>query len=45
MGYVDAAYAKAGTPLVLIVRGTPLPAEVTTLPFVPHRYVKTKVAT
>jgi aminomethyltransferase len=40
MGYVDAAFAKAGTPLALIVRGSALPAEVTALPFVPHRYVK-----
>jgi aminomethyltransferase len=40
MGYVDAAYAKAGTPLSLIVRGSVLPAEVIVLPFVPHRYVK-----
>lgn len=44
MGYVDAAFAKVGTPLSLIVRGSPLPAEVTALPFVPHRYVKTKAA-
>jgi aminomethyltransferase len=42
MGYVDAAYAKAGTPLSLIVRGSALPAEVASLPFVPHRYVKPK---
>ena len=40
MGYVDAALAKVGTPLNLIVRGTSLPAEVASLPFVPHRYVK-----
>ena len=40
MGYVDTAFAKVGTPLNLIVRGTALPAEVAALPFVPHRYVK-----
>ncbi len=40
MGYVDAAFAKVGTPLSLIVRGSPLPAEVAALPFVPHRYAK-----
>lgn len=40
MGYVDAALAKAGTALNLIVRGAALPAEVAPLPFVPHRYVK-----
>jgi len=40
MGYVDAAFAKVGTPLSLIVRGQPLPAEVAALPFAPHRYYK-----
>ncbi len=38
MGYVDAAHAKAGTPLKLIVRGKALDAEVVALPFVPHNY-------
>ena len=42
MGYVDAARAKPGTTINLIVRGAALPAEVVTLPFVPHRYVKAK---
>ncbi|MBX7199260.1 MAG: glycine cleavage system aminomethyltransferase GcvT [Rhodospirillaceae bacterium] len=42
MGYVDTALAKPGTKLNLIVRGAALPAEVVTLPFVPHRYVKSK---
>ena len=37
-GYVDASYAKAGTPLKLIVRGKALEAEVATLPFVPAKY-------
>ena len=37
-GYVDATYAKAGTPLKLIVRGKALEAEVATLPFVPAKY-------
>ncbi len=40
MGYVDAAYAKVGTKLNLIVRGQPLPGEVASLPFAPHRYFK-----
>jgi len=40
MGYVDTKFAKVGTPLTLIVRGQPLPAEVAALPFVPHRYFK-----
>jgi aminomethyltransferase len=37
-GYVAKAFAKAGTPLKLIVRGKALDAEVATLPFVPNRY-------
>lgn len=37
-GYVDTTYARAGTPLKLIVRGKALEAEVATLPFVPAKY-------
>ncbi|MDD3445064.1 MAG: glycine cleavage T C-terminal barrel domain-containing protein, partial [Zavarzinia sp.] len=40
MGYVPPEYATPGTKLDLIVRGKPLPAEVATLPFAPHRYAK-----
>jgi aminomethyltransferase len=40
MGYVAAAHAAPGTPLVLIVRGRPHPAEVAPTPFVPHRYAR-----
>jgi aminomethyltransferase len=40
MGYVDAAFAKPGTQVQLVVRGQLLPAEVVSLPFVPHRYFK-----
>jgi aminomethyltransferase len=40
MGYVTAAQAKSGTPVQLVVRGKPLPATVTYLPFVPHRYFR-----
>lgn len=40
MGYVEAALAKPGTALTLIVRGKELPAVVAPLPFVPHRYVR-----
>ena len=40
MGYVTSAHAKTGTKLQLVVRGKPLPAEVVTLPFAPHRYVR-----
>ena len=38
MGYVDAAHAADGTALSLLVRGSPRPARVSPLPFVPHRY-------
>ena len=37
-GYVETAFAKAGTPLKLIVRGKALDAEVAAMPFVPHKY-------
>ncbi len=40
MGYVDAAFAEAGTPLQLIVRGRALPAVVADMPFTPHRYFR-----
>jgi aminomethyltransferase len=38
MGYVETALAEPGTPVELVVRGKALPAVVTALPFVPHRY-------
>lgn len=38
MGYVEATATAPGTELTLIVRGKPLPARVTALPFVPRRY-------
>jgi aminomethyltransferase len=37
-GYVDASYAKIGTPVKLIVRGKALEAEVAAMPFVPAKY-------
>ncbi|WP_243404131.1 glycine cleavage system aminomethyltransferase GcvT [Zavarzinia aquatilis] len=40
MGYVPPDLAKPGTPIDLVVRGKPLPAEVVALPFTPHRYAK-----
>jgi aminomethyltransferase len=40
MGYVEAAYAKPGTIVQLVVRGTPRPAQVVAMPFVPNRYFK-----
>ena len=38
MGYVHSDHAKAGTPLQVMVRGKPVPAQVTRMPFVPHHY-------
>lgn len=40
MGYVATAFAEPGTRLQAIVRGKPVPMEVTTLPFVPTRYYR-----
>jgi len=40
MGYVETAFAAPDTPLLLIVRGKPLPARVRPLPLVPARYYR-----
>ena len=40
MGYVAGAAAEPGTALAIMVRDRAVPARVTRLPFVPHRYVK-----
>jgi glycine cleavage system H protein len=40
MGYVASAHAADGTPLTLMVRGKPQPAQVAPTPFVPHRYAR-----
>jgi aminomethyltransferase len=40
MAYVESDFAVPGTELNIIVRGTPLPARVTQMPFVPHRYFR-----
>lgn len=40
MGYVESAFAAPGTRIDLIVRGQARPAEITALPFVPHRYAR-----
>jgi aminomethyltransferase len=40
MGLVDARHAAVGTPLVLMVRGKPIDAEVAALPFVPARFFR-----
>ncbi len=42
MGYVRRDLSEPGTRLHLMVRGKPLPASVTPLPFVPHRYRSTR---
>ena len=38
MAYVQSGFARDGTELQALVRGTPRPAVVSPLPFVPHRY-------
>jgi aminomethyltransferase len=40
MGYVAPAHSTPGTPVMVLVRGTPRPAQVVPLPFVPHRYYR-----
>jgi aminomethyltransferase len=40
MAFVDPAYATLGTKLNAIVRGKPVPMEVTAMPFVPNRYFR-----
>ncbi len=40
MGYVNAAHAKTGNEIALMVRGKPQPARIVDLPFVPHRYLR-----
>ena len=38
MGYVETPSASPGTVINLIVRGTPMPAEIVKLPFIPNRF-------
>ena len=40
MGYVETEFATIGTEIDLIVRGTPRPAKIGALPYVPHNYYK-----
>lgn len=40
MGYVEAAFAAPGTAVEVMVRDQPRAAEITPMPFVPHRYVR-----
>ena len=42
MGYVQTPYAENGTVVDLVVRGTPRPARIVSIPFVPHRYHRPK---
>ena len=42
MAYIDAAHTAPGTALEIEVRGKRLPAAVTPMPFVPHRYYRGK---
>ena len=44
IGYIEAQCAAPGTEVDLIVRGQKRPAEVVALPFVPHRYHRSKKA-
>jgi aminomethyltransferase len=45
MGYAPPALAAPGTPIKVIVRGRPQAAEVTAMPFHPHRYARKPVTT
>ncbi|PTW62245.1 aminomethyltransferase [Breoghania corrubedonensis] len=40
MGYVETGHAEDGTPVKIIVRGRELPARVSSMPFVEHRYYR-----
>jgi aminomethyltransferase len=40
MGFVNPTFSAPGTALKVIVRGKPQAAEVVSMPFVPHRYVR-----
>jgi aminomethyltransferase len=40
LGFVPPDNAAPGTPLQVLVRGKPQKAEITVLPFMPHRYVR-----
>lgn len=41
MAYVGSAHAAPATPLQVLVRGRAQPAAAASLPFIPHRYVRT----
>ena len=42
MGYVDPASGDDGMAVDLLVRGEPRPARISPMPFVPHRYARSK---
>ena len=39
-GYVPASLSQSGTRLAVQIRGSAVPAQVVSLPFIPHRYVR-----
>jgi len=41
MGYVDAAHVVVGTKINAMLRGTPTPVTITSMPFAPHGYKRT----
>ncbi len=43
MGYVERKYAKAGSDIVLIVRGKARPAKIVKLPFIPNNFYRGEV--
>ncbi len=42
MGYVSATHAAPGTQVQLIIRGKPMLAKISSMPFVEHKYLRTK---
>ena len=44
MGYAATGHAAAGGAVALMIRGTPRPARVVAMPFVPHRYYRGSTA-
>ena len=44
MGYVETVHATLGAHVQLIVRGRALPARIAPMPFVPHRYFRSRPA-
>jgi aminomethyltransferase len=38
MGYVERAFAEAGTPILIELRGKDVPTRITAMPFTPHRF-------